>query len=69
LPEGAIASATIDSFLHEWEITYQGGTDNNDVLLTNLQVTQIPEPASLAVWTLIGLGLTGFGFRRSRGKK
>lgn len=28
----------------------------------------IPEPASIAIWSLIGLGLAGFGYRRYRRK-
>ena len=29
----------------------------------------VPEPTSIAIWTLIGLGLAGFGYRRYRGQK
>ena len=29
----------------------------------------VPEPASIAIWTLIGLGLVGFGYHRARRNK
>ena len=29
----------------------------------------VPEPASIAIWSLIGLGLAGFGYYRTRRKK
>ena len=29
----------------------------------------IPEPASLAIWSLVGLSLAGFGYYRTRRKK
>ena len=31
--------------------------------------TVVPEPTSIAIWSLIGLGLAGFGWRRIRRKK
>ena len=33
------------------------------------QAAVVPEPASVAIWTLLGLGLAGFGFCRARRKK
>jgi hypothetical protein len=30
--------------------------------------TLVPEPASIAIWSLFGLGLVGFGLYRSRRK-
>lgn len=38
----------------------------NDVLLTQVPDVHLPEPASLAVWTLLGLGVVGFGTVRRR---
>ena len=32
-------------------------------------VQPVPEPASIAIWSLIGLGLAGFGYTRIRRKK
>ena len=29
----------------------------------------VPEPASVAIWSMIGLGLAGFGVYRARRKK
>ena len=30
---------------------------------------EVPEPASVAIWTLIGLGLAGFGYTRTRRRR
>lgn len=37
--------------------------------LATLNAAVVPEPASIAIWSLIGLGLAGFGYRRVRRKK
>lgn len=34
-----------------------------------VQEVPVPEPASIAIWSLIGLGFVGFGFYRVRAKK
>ena len=42
----------------------------DNVRLTALtQVDVVPEPASIAIWSLIGLGLAGFGLWRGRRMK
>jgi hypothetical protein len=37
--------------------------------LSLIRFQQTPEPASIALWSLIGLGLVGFGYRRLRRTK
>ena len=37
--------------------------------LAGTAVEVVPEPASIAIWSLIGLGLAGFGYSRTRRKK
>ena len=46
-------------------------TENTTIAGPSLDVTvaAVPEPASFAIWSLIGLGLTGFGYYRTRRKK
>mgnify|MGYP002623760887 CR=1 FL=1 len=34
-----------------------------------VQAAPVPEPASIAIWSLLGLGLAGFGYYRVRRKK
>ena len=51
-----------------------GGGNGNIVLsefnvFAQTQAAPVPEPASVAIWSLIGLGLAGFGFNRIRRKK
>ena len=45
------------------------GSLNGDLLLFQSAVEVVPEPASIAIWSLIGLGLGGFGYYRTRRKK
>ena len=54
-----------------FDINSSHGGDNNFVGLNEVQFFQavIPEPASVAIWSLIGLGLAGFGYFRMRRKK
>ncbi len=40
------------------------GLDNDSIFLA-----AVPEPASIAIWSLLGLTLGGFGYRRMRAKK
>ena len=42
-----------------------------DGVLTDEEIFNltIPEPASIAIWSLLGLGLSGFGYWRVRRKK
>jgi hypothetical protein len=39
-----------------------------DVLGNPTAAAAIPEPASIAIWSLVGLGIAGFGYRRFRRK-
>ncbi len=39
----------------------------DDVVVSQLQA--VPEPASITIWSLLGLGLAGFGYFRIRRKK
>lgn len=47
--------------------------DSTNLLQGTLQITQItqivPEPPSIALWSLLGLGLCGFGYYRVRRKR
>lgn len=49
-----------------------GGASNNanefrlDNIMLNASVNVVPEPSSVAIWSLIGLGLAGFGYCRIR---
>lgn len=47
----------------------QGGTNMIGVLAAPVANAVIPEPASIAIWSLLGLGLAGFGYCRVRRKK
>jgi autotransporter-associated beta strand protein len=49
----------------EWQISYFGGTESNDVVLTLLSST-VPEPGSL---TLVVLGLAVWGATKALGKR
>jgi autotransporter-associated beta strand protein len=49
--------------LFEWALV------DNDVYLNFTSAAAVPEPASLVVWTLIALGLTGVGIGRMQGKR
>ena len=45
-------------------------TNSDLVFVADLSAAAaVPEPASVAIWSLLGLGLTGFGYYRVRGKK
>ncbi len=44
------------------------GLPSYEFLITQ-QATAVPEPASIAIWSLLGLILTGFGYFRIRRKK
>jgi len=48
-----------------------GNNTGLDALTLNGLVADavVPEPASIAIWSLIGLGLAGFGYYRTRRKK
>jgi len=49
------------------EFTMFQTTDGEAFAIDNIRVTgQVPEPASIAMWSLMGLGLAGFGFCRYR---
>ena len=43
--------------------------DDVDFLYSQTAATAVPEPTSVAIWSLIGLGLAGFGYYRVRRKK
>ena len=51
-------------------LVFDGATNSgdNETPLNGLflQFQAVPEPASVAIWSLIGLGLVGFGYRRFR---
>ena len=51
-------------------LVFDGATNSadNETPLNGLflQFQAVPEPASIAIWSLIGLGLVGFGYRRHR---
>jgi len=58
--------------LERIEFQFAGGGSNGartGFILDNLVVTAVPEPASVAIWSLIGLGLAGFGCYRLRRRK
>ncbi|MCA9268430.1 MAG: PEP-CTERM sorting domain-containing protein [Planctomycetales bacterium] len=37
--------------------------------MTLLEVPAVPEPSTIAVWSLLGLALCGFGCLRRRGRQ
>ena len=41
----------------------------NGLSITTLELAVVPEPASVAIWTLLGLGLASFGYFRFRRTK
>ena len=47
--------------------------DGGDITLSNVSadfsVAAVPEPASVTIWSILGMGLAGFGFYRARRKK
>ena len=55
----------------------KNGQDNNQINIDNFRLgtdfnftaAPVPEPASIAIWSLIGLGLIRYGRRRKRLKK
>ncbi|MHA3772517.1 beta strand repeat-containing protein [Verrucomicrobiota bacterium sgz303538] len=60
LNEGTIFTATSGSITQAFQITYAGGTNNNDIVLT-----AVPEPGSTTA-LLIGLGMLASSRRRRR---
>lgn len=61
-----------DSFSGEFDqINLPGGANKWDTsnLLVNGTITAVPEPASIVLWSLLGLALCGYGYRRTRAKK
>lgn len=57
-------------FVRFSDITNHGDTNNfvglSEVRFFSQPVAAVPEPASIAVWSLIGLGLAGFCYYRGR---
>ena len=45
-----------------------GAGDDLTFALDSISISQIPEPASFAIWSLLGLGLAGMGYYRTRRK-
>jgi len=66
LPEGA---RFLDDEGFQWRISYEGGPNHNDVVLTNLSLGSIPEPGSLTVLASGLLAWWAAGARRFRGKQ
>jgi hypothetical protein len=74
----ATTAATIAGFLGEGFLGFQSKTDIDHVVISGWagdfyidNVTSeagvlVPEPASLAIWSVLGLGLIGIGWRRRR---
>jgi len=81
-PRPALESAVVDlsgsqyQGLTDQTIDFQwfaGGPGTGDIdidsILINASPTLVPEPTSIAIWSLIGVGLIGFGYGRYRCSK
>jgi len=59
-----------DGFIDEVGVWFdQALTENDIAFLAQNSITAIPEPGSIAIWSLIGVGLLGFGYGRYRCSK
>ena len=53
----------------------KAGQEGEEVLISNAvfqadyDLVLIPEPASIAIWTMLGLAIAGLGYARQRRKK
>lgn len=51
-------------------VSFYGENQDGAFIVDNVQfgsaIAVVPEPTSIAIWSLIGFGLAGFGFRRYR---
>lgn len=56
-----------DNFTLRLTASGQGSGNNSgiDNFVLNGQLIAVPEPASIAMWLLVGLGVAGIGYRRS----
>jgi len=66
-PPGSFSGFDGDIAILRFSDSLLGATaieENFDALLQ-----PVPEPASIAIWSLIGIGLAGFGYLRSRRRK
>ena len=52
-------------FLH-FGVSASGGSDDLTVALDSIAIAEIPEPASIALWSLLGIVGIAFGWRRCR---
>lgn len=55
---------------YTFEFIDENTPSGNVAILSGLivEVTSVPEPASIAIWSILGLGLAGFGYYRIRQK-
>ncbi len=49
--------------------TAGSASGNTAIFAVSGTAAAVPEPAPIAIWSLIGLGLAGFGYYRTRRKK
>jgi MYXO-CTERM domain-containing protein len=61
----------VDSYTFDWnnnngELYFELGTIETGSLIDNFSVSTLPEPASVAVWSLLGLALVGYRRRRNK---
>ncbi len=67
-----LGDAANETYTVEWVDTYGGGWGFgmvDDVVLTNIAdpaSAVVPEPASIAIWSILGICLAGYGYRRRR---
>lgn len=59
---------TPDMLINLWG-TSANAPDSELVQFTVASAAAVPEPASVAIWSMLGLGLAGFGVYRARRKK
>ena len=72
LGAATLGDAANETYTLDWVDNYNGGWGFgmlDDVVLTNIAdpaSAVVPEPASIAIWSILGICLAGYGYRRRR---